>query len=402
MESKGQRMGKQNLILAAQKRRLDLRRNGESVGDQLANPTNDVLDPFIAGMEQLRRAEIDAAAEAFRAATQRDPQNATNWLMLAESLVHRQQYDRAVAAFDMAASMLPDSVIPVYQRGIAHLKSNRHPAAIADFTTVLRQRPELCRARLNRGLAHLGLGEFKKSLQDINSALEQGCDDTRALLIRARLHRRLGDVAAAEQDTRHAMQQQPLDVEGWLARGVARQVRDPQGAVDDFHRALEQDPFSSRAWQNIAHCQSELLGDLEGSLVALNKSLELDPESDMGLAGRGVVHARLGDVDAALKDADRLLGRPLSPILTYQVGCIHALCSHHDPERTTVAVTHLARAIRQDPKLGKLARWDQDLQAIAEDPAFQSMIKAAETIQNLAEAKILEKQQRDEQPKNEQ
>ena len=120
---KARAWSKDNVILVSQQRRLSLRQKGAGMNDNLAKPNAmDALDPLISGMEQLRRSELDAATSSFRAATQRDPQNATNWLMLAESLTHQQQFERAIAAFDVAAAMLPDSVIPIYQRGMAHLK----------------------------------------------------------------------------------------------------------------------------------------------------------------------------------------------------------------------------------------------------------------------------------------
>ena len=266
---------------------------------------------------------------------------------------------------------------------------------------MLRKRPELCRARLNRGLAYLGLGDVQEALEELNAAIEQGCHDTRALLVRARLLRKLGDGAAAQNDVDRAMETTPQDVEGWLARGVARQVRDPHGAIEDFHRALDCDPFSSAAWQNIAHCQSELLGNLPASLDALNTSIELDPRSNMGYAGRGVLHARMGDFEAALADARQLANKDLPPILQFQVGCIHALCSTQSPAHVEESITYLAKAIQRDAALGGLARWDPDLRNISDDPKFQAMLEAAETMKNLAEPATPDMQQRDEQPKNE-
>ena len=375
-------------ILAGQDRRLQLRSQGQTLDEQTLPTAVDVLDPLVAGIEHLRRADLDEAWSAFREATRRDPQKGTNWLMLAESLTHRQEYEAAVAALDVAATMLPASPIPIAQRGIVQLRAKRYEAALQDFVAVQELRPDWqIPVHLNSGLAYLGMRDFESALREVSQAIEGGSRDPRAFLIRSKLYRQLGDSAAADRDYAAGLTSEPTDEEGWLARGVAKMGVNPRAALDDFREALAVNPFSSEAWQNIAHIQSEYLDDLPASLNALNHALELHPSSRMGLAGRGVVHGRLGNVSEALQDAKRLSELRIDATTRYQVGCIYALCSSGDERLAELAIANLAQAFQADATLVGIASSDADLSAITKSAEFGKLIESASAINAMANLK---------------
>ena len=86
-------------------------------------------------------------------------------------------------------------------------------------------------------------------------------------------------------------------------RGLARLPGDPHGALADFDAALALNPRSQSALQNKANVLSEHLGRTEEAIRVLDTAIEHHPDYVKALAGRGVLLARLGRREAALRDA---------------------------------------------------------------------------------------------------
>src|SRR5206468_10681054 len=133
---------------------------------------------------------------------------------------------------------------------------------------------------------------------------------------RAAVRERAGDREGAKQDRAEGMRRPPTDEMGWLIRGYARINADPRAAVEDFDQALKLNARSLAAMQNKAHILSKL-GRNEDAARVLDKAVELYPDFILARAGRGVLLARLGQRDAAHKDADDCLARDNSAMTRY-------------------------------------------------------------------------------------
>jgi hypothetical protein len=162
----------------------------------------------------------------------------------------------------------------------------------------------------------------------------------------------------------------------------------------DFQSALEVNPTSHRslghlatveALQNMAHIYSEILERPADALIQLNKALQLQPHDTMSLAGRGVLLARLGDVPAAVRDAELLETLTIDPVTQYQVACIYSLCSRHDSAFLPRALDALAASLRRDDAVLSHLTADPDIEAIRGAEAFQKLVEAARTIHGIEE-----------------
>ena len=98
---------------------------------------------------------------------------------------------------------------------------------------------------------------------------------------------------------------------------------DPQAALSDLQKALELNPRSVIAWQDIAHVQAECLRDLPAAIQALDRVLSFQPENAVALASRGVVHAQ--GIMKPLWGMPSALEASSEAEVIYQVAGIHAL-----------------------------------------------------------------------------
>ena len=265
-------------------------------------------------------------------------------------------------------------------RGQARLRLGRLAEAEADFTRALELRWTFVSTLVGRASARDGQGKTREAVADLDAALERGGPQTRALLLRSMMHRKLGDAVAAKRDREEALRLVPSNEEGWVARGVARAPTDPEGALADFVRAVEVEPRSLPGWRNRAGLLSGMKGKTPEAIAALDRADRLFPDHAPTIASRGILNARLGRNEAALKDARSALRLAKgSPTTLVQVASIYALCSRRDANHRDFAIQLVASALRTgyDPSL--LAT--DDLKPLREDERFVALVRAAKTLQ---------------------
>ncbi len=171
------------------------------------------------------------------------------------------------------------------------------------------------------------------------------------------------------------MRGQPRDERDWAVRGLERQGRAPERALEDYDRALEVNPRYRTALQNKAHVLGERLGRTADALAALDALLAYYPSYVPARAGRGVLHARLGHREAAHADAVEALENDKTPYNTYQVAGIYALTSRQVPDDRREALRLLEIALNQGFGLELIDR-DHDLDAIRGLAEFRELVRA--------------------------
>ena len=92
------------------------------------------------------------------------------------------------------------------------------------------------------------------------------------------------------------------DANDYIARGLAYSKLDEHShAIYDYTTALELDPSSLGALNNRCWAYSEI-GQYEQALADCNQLMAQVPEDDFPYLNRGIVHEKMGDMDAALRD----------------------------------------------------------------------------------------------------
>src|SRR5262249_14800221 len=137
-------------------------------------------------------------------------------------------------------------------------------------------------------------------------------------------------------------------------------------------------PRSLAALQNKAHLLSKLGRNAEAAR-ALDQAVDLYPDYVPARAGRGVLRARLGDRDAAHRDAEDCLARDKKPLTLYQLAGVYALTSRQDPDDRREAFRLLSAALQKGCGFDLLEA-DKDLDPIRPCPEFGKLVEAARAI----------------------
>jgi serine/threonine protein kinase/Flp pilus assembly protein TadD len=340
----------------------------------------DAWEHYLLGRQQTFGGKFAEALPHLIEATQRDPRNFAAWLLLGNCCLDGLgRADEAVAHYSTTIALMPDYYGPYYNRGLAFLRLRRHGDAVRDFKHALARRPDHVESLVHRALAYQGLRLFDDADADLTRALDAGADPARVYFLRSRVRRLAGDAAGAASDLKEGLSRTPKDELTWIARGNARVKTDPQGALADYQEALRKNPRSLAGLQNLAHVYSERLGRTEEAIARLSELLRIYPDFVLALAGRGVLHARLGHRDAALRDAEGALERDKQPATQYQVAGIYALASRQQPEDRKEAFRLLSAALRQGYGFEELDG-DSDVDPLRKEPEFQELLKAVRAL----------------------
>ncbi len=369
---------------SVQTRSIDRLLDGRALTNELppadvAKEPTTARDCTLLGLSLLYQQQApEAAAKYLRRAIEMSPTDPAAWLLLTESEIENQNYSQAEAYAELAMALIPDSTLPWFQRGAARMQSGQYEAAADDFRSVLEMDPDNHRARMNLALVLKSLGRWNAAEEQLTTAIDRGFADPRAYFIRGRVWRALGETTNSESDIATGLNLPALDRAGMLAQGVALVNRDPHSAVQTFKNCLQLDTTCITAWQNLAHLYSEKLQDPQAAIEALTSALQLDPDNQPALAGRGVLFGRLGNVKQATQDAAKLKTLELDPITQYQLGCVYALINEAAVEHLDNALEALTESFARDETLIEIAATDPDLDKIRNHDDFRNLFPPIE------------------------
>lgn len=338
-------------------------------------PLRTAADHYWMAGDHISGGRLREALPLLQTAVRMEPQNFWAWFVLAHAWNRLGVDVEAKAGYSVCVALQPSFAWAYFNRGLTLLRLQDFRSANADFDAFIAMRPDLAEGFWNRALARQGLGQHEDAEQDFTMALDRGGASWLHFL-RARVREKRGDKVGARRDFDDAMRRPPADEKGWLARGFYQLGRDPKAALGDFEQALQLNPRSADGLQNKAHVLAEKLGRPKDALAALDTLVELYPDSVKARSGRGVIHARLGDRELALRDIEETLQRDASPPRLYQVACIYALNSQQHPEDRVQAFQYLSSALRRGYGFN-LLETDPDLNPIRALPEFRRLVDAA-------------------------
>lgn len=359
-----------------------------------------VRDQFVEAAFAINRGEYGRAARELDRAVTAKPGHAAAQFCLAYCLQQAGQFQRAVERYDVARAQLPGDPRPAYQRAVAYALQKQQDRAETEFTKALALDPDHFNAYRYRALARFRLGTGDKltgAEDDLTAALERGAPALSIHLVREQVRLARGDKPGAAEDAAAAKKLDVKTEADFVVRGWCRIRTDPKAARADFERALELNPRSLLALQNLAHVLGDQLRDNEAALAVATKEVELYPEFGPAVANRAVFLARLGRRAEALDEIAR--ARRLSaddPEVTYQAACVFALTSAHPiavpgaVDAFSLAVSGATRAADRTRALDLLLKAinqgyrdvsglanDTDLDSVRTTREYQDLVKAA-------------------------
>jgi serine/threonine protein kinase/tetratricopeptide (TPR) repeat protein len=342
-------------------------------------PLNTARDYYLAALERMAGGDYAGARDLLRDARQLDAQDAYVCYALGLCYAQLGEYHRAGSALDASLALWPDFFASHYQRARCHHELKENAEAVEEFSAAIRLQPDFLDAYVDRALARRALGDYNAAEADLSHALKEGIPATRVYFIRAAVRRQAGNISGADADRAEGLRRKPCDEVSWVARGLARMGADPQGALADFDRALAVNPHYLPALEDRAAVLAERLGKVDDAVASLGRAIELAPQRGQVRAGRGVLLARLGRRDDALRDAREAERVDPRPEVLYQTAGIYALTGQQHPADHREAFRLLAAALREGYGFD-LIEIDPDLRPIRGQPEFRRLVEAARTL----------------------
>jgi serine/threonine protein kinase/tetratricopeptide (TPR) repeat protein len=368
--------------LGLQRARLTLLAGDEAEARRLREqaeraPLRTFRERYLLALHQMDQGRMRQAVAFLYEASRPDLHDFSVWLVLGNCHAAVGERGQAAAYYDIGTALWPASPWVYFNRGLFRLDNGDLGGAAADFDRAIELRPGLAEAYFNRSLARLRAGRPADALADLSHVLQTvEKPPTRVFFARARVKAQLGDHEGQRRDLEEGLRREPTDDNDCLARGVARYAGDPKGALADFERALTFNPLSRMALQNQASVLAEKLGRPADAIKVLDRLLALYPDSVLALAGRGVLHARLGVREAALRDARAALARDGSPATLYQVAGIYAQTSREQAGDRKEALRLLSAALEKGYGRDLLDK-DRDLDPLRDHVEFRRLREAS-------------------------
>ncbi|HKX62468.1 MAG TPA: tetratricopeptide repeat protein, partial [Verrucomicrobiae bacterium] len=182
------------------------------------------------------KANLDAALQAARQATQLSPRFGFAWVRVAELEFSFGRYDEAADALEKGLRFAPRHAAAVVLQGFQLCARTRPAEALATFDRALALDPGLGNAWLGRGLCRFRLGDLQGGLEDLETAA--ALEPQRALLrsYLAKAFATAGNTDRAEKEFALAKEMDPNDPTAWLYSALFLQQR---GRINEGIRNLE-------------------------------------------------------------------------------------------------------------------------------------------------------------------
>ncbi len=170
-------------------------------------------------------------------------------------------------------------------------------------------------AYLSIGIDRYKEGNYEKSLEDFNDAIRLNPHIAPAYNYRGSSRRLLGDYQGAIKDYHLALQVIPKNAAiVYNNLGIARSnLGDKEGAIGEYDRALRINPHLLSAYYNRGVARAEM-GELRGAIRDYSQALRINPNLASVYYNRGVARAELGEKQGAIDDFTATL--KINPNLT--------------------------------------------------------------------------------------
>lgn len=342
----------------------------ESSPKDIRDQILDLVNPGVTAVDPARLAAL----------AQLNDQSSTNpymWTLLGGTFANYGEIRRAIEDYGHAIALDRNQIWSRIHRGILLYETRDYEAALRDFNLVVEKRPDLLIGWINRAIVRLALNDPSGAMEDIDRIAASPEAPARLGFIKARCLDRMGRRDEAQQIRLATLKIEPGDEASWVARGLESLANSPQDALADIDRALKINPASILALQNKAYILSDFLKRNDEAIEVLNTLLSFHPRFILAMTGRGVLHARAGHVEPALKDAADALLFDKSSTTDYQVACIHAQLFPNRAESLDPAIDLLREAFKADRQWLLTADSDPDLNPIRNEISFKKLMEGS-------------------------
>ena len=139
-----------------------------------SDPASDYIDQ---GYIHLRAEQYDEAIANYDIALGLDPENAEVHVNRGAAYASQGKYGLAIADYSFAVELDPENSIAYYNRGRAYAQQGDYVSAINDLNVSIVLSPYDGNAYNLRGFAYIQQGNYEPGIDDINQAIRFGTED---------------------------------------------------------------------------------------------------------------------------------------------------------------------------------------------------------------------------------
>lgn len=158
-----------------------------------------------------------------------------------------RKFEEAIAQFDLAAKLNPDSASTFLKRGQAYNALGKKEAAVTDFEKAISldsKRPE---SYYWLAQSLITMEKPKEAYDQLSKAVSLRATYYEAFNARAKVDEALGEFNSAVYDYTQCIRLKPTDGNAYYRRGLIKRdkLEDPEGACADFKKALSLDCYDA-------------------------------------------------------------------------------------------------------------------------------------------------------------
>jgi tetratricopeptide (TPR) repeat protein len=214
----------------------------------------------IAAIVQSRRAQHDAALAGYDRALGIRPDSAVAHNNRANCLRELGRLDEALASYERAITIRPDYAEAFHNRAVTLQDQRRFADALASYDRAIALRPDYADALYRRGNCLQSLDRYEEALASLDRALAARPDYAEAYNSRGLCLKKLGRADDALASYERALAARPDYPEACYNRGnCLKEMRRFAEAIASYDRAIALAPDYPEAFNNRANCRKELL-----------------------------------------------------------------------------------------------------------------------------------------------
>ena len=234
------------------------------------------------------------ALACFERALALAPESAQVWMDKGVCLMDLGRLDEALACHDRALALRPDYAWAEINKANVLDRLGRHEEALACCDRAIALRPREAPGCFNKGSLLYDLGRFAEAFACHDQAVQNDPRHARAWRGRGHDLRQLGRLREAVESYERGLAIEPTDASAWMALGQAYGMsKRPQEALAAFDRSLALDPGFAGTWSDKG-VALEMLGRFEEALACHERALGLDPGLRRAADNRAVILRKLG------------------------------------------------------------------------------------------------------------
>jgi tetratricopeptide (TPR) repeat protein len=214
-----------------------------------------------------------------------------------------QDYPGAIADYDLAIGLERQYTLAYYNRGNAKAKLQDYPGAISDYNQAVLLDPKYIKAYNNRGSTKQELKDYQGAITDYTQAISLDLKYINAYYGRGNTKYKAKDYQGAITDYEQVIALNP----NYL--NVADNLRKAKNTADRANVPTP-NPSSPTPQKTAQYYEQQgaakfKVKDYQGAMIEFDRAIEIDPQSASSYEGRGTAKYLLKQSKAALPDLER-------------------------------------------------------------------------------------------------